>query len=43
MRAAHHSPMVAVLAVDDHAAFLGAARAVVGATSGFEVVAEAQR
>ena len=31
-----------VLAVDDHAAFLGAMRAVVGATSGFEVVAEAQ-
>lgn len=33
---------VSVLAVDDHAAFLGAVRAVVGATSGFEIVAEAQ-
>jgi hypothetical protein len=43
MRAAHHSPMVAVLAVHDPAAFLGAVRAVVGATFGFEVAAEAQR
>jgi two-component system, NarL family, response regulator LiaR len=34
--------VVSVLAVDDHAAFLGAVRAVVGATSGFEIVAEAQ-
>jgi DNA-binding NarL/FixJ family response regulator len=42
MRAAHDAPVVSVLAVDDHAAFLGAVRAVVGATSGFEVVAEAQ-
>jgi DNA-binding NarL/FixJ family response regulator len=40
MRAAHDVPVVSVLAVDDHAAFLGAVRAVVGATSGFEVVAE---
>jgi DNA-binding NarL/FixJ family response regulator len=42
MRAAHDVPVVSVLAVDDHAALLGAVRAVVGATSGFEVVAEAQ-
>jgi two-component system, NarL family, response regulator LiaR len=42
MDAAHDAPVVTVLAVDDHAAFLGAVRAVVGATSGFEVVAEAQ-
>jgi hypothetical protein len=35
MRAAHDVPVVSVLAVDDHAAFLGAVRAVVGATSGF--------
>jgi DNA-binding NarL/FixJ family response regulator len=42
MRAAPDVPVVSVLAVDDHAAFLGAVRAVVGATSGFEVVAEAQ-
>jgi DNA-binding NarL/FixJ family response regulator len=42
MRAAHDAPVVSVLAVDDHAAFLGAVRAVVLATSGFEVVAEAQ-
>jgi DNA-binding NarL/FixJ family response regulator len=42
MCAAHDAPVVSVLAVDDHAAFLGAMRAVVGATSGFEVVAEAQ-
>lgn len=42
MRAAHDVPVVSVLAVDDHAAFLGAVRAVVGATSGFEVVAEAR-
>jgi DNA-binding NarL/FixJ family response regulator len=40
-RAADKAP-VSVLAVDDHAAFLGAVRAVVGATSGFDVVAEAQ-
>jgi DNA-binding NarL/FixJ family response regulator len=40
--AADHSPVVSVLAVDDHAAFLDAMRAVVAATSGFEVVAEAQ-
>ena len=43
MRAAHHSPMGAVPAVDDPAAFLGPVRAVVGATLGFEVAAEAQR
>ena len=42
MCAAHDAPVVSVLAVDDHAAFRGAIRAVVGATSGFEVVAEAQ-
>ena len=42
MRAAHDVPVAPVLAVDDHAAFLGAVRAVVRATSGFEVVAEAQ-
>jgi DNA-binding NarL/FixJ family response regulator len=42
MRAAHDVPVVSVLAVDDHAPFLGAVRAVVGATSGFELVAEAQ-
>jgi DNA-binding NarL/FixJ family response regulator len=42
MRAAHDEPVVPVLAVDDHAAFLDAMRAVVGGTSGFEVVAEAQ-
>lgn len=42
MCAAHDAPVVSVLAVDDHAAFLGAMRAVVDATSGFEVVAEAQ-
>ena len=42
MRAALDVPMVSVLAVDDHAPFLGAVRAVVGATSGFEVVTEAQ-
>jgi DNA-binding NarL/FixJ family response regulator len=35
-------PVVSVLAVDDHAAFLEAVRAVVAATSGFEVVAEAR-
>jgi DNA-binding NarL/FixJ family response regulator len=40
--AAHDAPVVSVLAVDDHAAFLDAMRAVVAATSGFEVVAEAQ-
>jgi DNA-binding NarL/FixJ family response regulator len=39
MRAARDVPVVAVLAVDDHAAFLGA---VVHATSGFEVAAEAR-
>jgi DNA-binding NarL/FixJ family response regulator len=42
MRAAHDVPVAPVLAVDDHAAFLGAVRAVVGSTSGSEVVAEAQ-
>jgi two-component system invasion response regulator UvrY len=42
MRAAHDVPVVSVLAVDDHAVFLEAVRAVVAATSGFEVVAEAQ-
>jgi DNA-binding NarL/FixJ family response regulator len=42
MRAAPDVPVVSVLAVDHHAAFLRAVRAVVGATSGFEVVAEAQ-
>jgi DNA-binding NarL/FixJ family response regulator len=43
MRAALDVPMVSVLAVADHAAFLGAAaRALVRATSGVEVVAEAQ-
>jgi DNA-binding NarL/FixJ family response regulator len=42
MHGAHDAPVVSVLAVDDHAAFLGAVRAVVGATSGFEVVAEAR-
>ena len=42
MRAAHDVPVASVLAVDDHAAFLGDVRAVVGSTSGFEVVAEAQ-
>ena len=42
MRAAHDAPVVSVLAVDDHAACRGAVRTVVGATSGFEVVAEAQ-
>jgi hypothetical protein len=31
MRAAHDASVVSVLAVDDHAAFLGAVRAVVGA------------
>ena len=40
--AADDGPVVSVLAVDDHAAFLEALRAVVAATSGFEVVAEAQ-
>jgi DNA-binding NarL/FixJ family response regulator len=42
MRAAPDVPVVSVLAVDDHAPFLGAMREVVGATSGFEVVAEAR-
>jgi DNA-binding NarL/FixJ family response regulator len=43
MRAALDVPMVSVLAVADHAAFLGAAaRALVRATSGVQVVAEAQ-
>jgi DNA-binding NarL/FixJ family response regulator len=37
MRAAPDVPWVSVLALDDHAAFLGAVRAVVGATSGCEV------
>jgi DNA-binding NarL/FixJ family response regulator len=41
MRAAHDVPVVSVLAVDDHAAFLEAVCAVVRAASGFEVVAEA--
>jgi two-component system invasion response regulator UvrY len=40
--AADDAPSVSVLAVDDHAVFLAAVRAVVAATSGFEVVAEAQ-
>lgn len=40
--AADDAPVVSVLAVDDHAGFLDAVRAVVAATSGFEVVAEAQ-
>jgi DNA-binding NarL/FixJ family response regulator len=42
MRAAPDAPVVSVLSVEDRAAFLGAVRVVVGATSGFEVVAEAQ-
>jgi DNA-binding NarL/FixJ family response regulator len=42
LRASDARPVVSVLAVDDHAAFLAAVRAVVAATSGFEVVAEAQ-
>ena len=42
LRAADDGPVVSVLAVDDHAVFLEAVRAVVAATSGFEVVAEAQ-
>jgi two-component system invasion response regulator UvrY len=40
--AADDAPVVSVLAVDDHAVFLDAVRAVVAATSGFEVVADAQ-
>ena len=38
---ADDGPVVSVLAVDDHAAFLAAMSAVVAATSGFEVVGEA--
>jgi hypothetical protein len=43
MRAAHDVPVVSVLAVDDHAAFLGTVRAVVGATSGFGRTAGTRR